>query len=394
MINNMENKQLSLLLEKFGSFVNKSELIKMTIHNKRDKSSSLKSIIITIVKIKKRDRLNFVYRHESKDIAKNYEFTEGLEIIRKALEDDFYNADIFANTENLSLVILPKGKVQLKTHEPTLPPVTTFDHDRFKERYIIPAGNIYLRELGVTNANGEVRREMSDKYKQINRYIELLEPDLNEIPLTDDYHIADMGSGKGYLTFALYDYMINHLKKQVIMTGVESRRELVQSCNAIAAQAKFAGLSFVQGTIEKVKLERIDILIALHACDTATDEAIYRGIKSHASLIVVAPCCHKQIRKAFNVANELSHVIKYGILKERQAEIVTDSLRALIMEAFGYKTKVIEFIPTEHTPKNVMITGKKVRETNPGKQQIFNNIDAIRQMFGIKKHYLEILLDI
>lgn len=132
----------------------------------------------------------------------------------------------------------------------------------------------------------------------------------------------------------------------------------------------------------------------MHACDTATDEAIYRGITSDASLIVCAPCCHKQIRKEFNVTNELRHVVKYGILKERQAEIITDSLRALILEAYGYKTKVFEFISTEHTPKNLMIVGRKVLSNNPDKEKLMETIQAIKKIYGIEKHYLETLLNI
>jgi hypothetical protein len=235
---------------------------------------------------------------------------------------------------------------------------------------------------------------MSDKYKQINKYIELLAPYLSELTVTDSLHFADMGSGKGYLTFALYDYLSNNLKINTHATGVEFREDLVWTCNSIARQAGFENLSFVKGTIEKTELEKIDILIALHACDTATDDAIFRGIQSDAELIVCAPCCHKQIRKAFNVTNELSNVTKFGILKERQAEIITDTIRAMILEAHGYKTNVFEFIPLEHTPKNVMIVGKKVRNAAPDKQGVLKNIAAIKQVFGIEKHYLETLLGI
>ncbi len=380
--------------EKLKNCIDNNELIKMIVNNRRQKSIDLKSIIVTIVKLKVGNRLNFVYRHQTKDITKNYEFEEGINILKKAMEDDFYNADIYANTQNINLIISPNGKVQLKTHEPTLQPLSTFNHDRIKERLITPIGNIYLRELKITNANWEVRREMSDKYKQINRYIELLEPELTEISLKDNYHIVDMGSGKGYLTFALYDYLTNTQKKNVAMTGVEFREELVDACNEIAKKAEYNKLTFVKGSIEKTELSQIDILIALHACDTATDDAIYRGISANAQLIVVAPCCHKQIRKEFNVTNELSNVVKYGILKERQAEIITDSLRAMLMEAFGYKTKVFEFVSTEHTPKNLLIVGRKTTDINPDKQQILSNVQKIKEIYGIDKHYLETLLKI
>lgn len=390
----MVHSNTKSFFEKLQLNVEKKALIKLQLTGKRNKLSDLKKIIVTAVEIKKGYCLNFVYRHNTKDITKNFEIAEGLEIIAKAMQNDFYNAELFATNENLSLIILPNEKAQLKTSEPTMKAPTTFTHDRVKERMIDIKENVYLRELGITNVNWEIRREMSDKYKQINQYIELLAPNLSELSLPNNYHVVDMGSGKGYLTFALYDFLSNHLHQNVRMTGVEYREDLVKICNSIAEKANFIGLSFVKGTIEKTELERIDILIALHACDTATDDAIYRGIQSEAAMIVCAPCCHKQIRNAFNVTNELSNVTKFGILKERQAEIITDTLRAMIMEAYGYKTNVFEFISLEHTPKNVMIIGRKTQKSNSDKQKLLENIAAIKKVFGIEKHYLEVLLGI
>jgi hypothetical protein len=267
--------------------------------------------------------------------------------------------------------------------------VDAFVHDRLKERIIPAHGNIYLKELGILNSNFEVRNEMNDKYLQINRYIELLAPLISETGLPDGFHVADMGSGKGYLTFALYDYLVNALGKRPVMTGVESRQELVNLCNDIAGKAAFTNLKFIPGTIQDAKLEKVDILIALHACDTATDDAIFRGITSGASLIVCAPCCHKQIRKEFRVVNELRSITKHGILEERQAEIITDGIRALILESHGYKTKVFEFISTEHTPKNLMIVGRKMPGKPAGREKSLESIRAVRELFGIRQHYLE-----
>ncbi len=388
----MENNPIGVFFGKLAQIIDSRELIKLVISNQKNKSSDLNSIIVTLAQLKRGFRLNFVYRHNTKDITKNYEFAEGIDLLKKSLAVDFNNANLFSAHKNITLVTNPAGKVKMSTQEPTLQPVTLFHHDRIKERLINPVGNIYLRELEITNANWEVRREMSDKYKQINRYIELLEPEIKELTLPADYHVVDMGSGKGYLTFALYDYLARSLGKVPVMTGVEFRPDLVKSCNQIAEKSKFDQLKFVSGTIEKVELEKINILIALHACDTATDDAIYRGITAGASLIVCAPCCHKQIRKEMNVTNELHNIVKYGILKERQAEIITDTIRAMLLEAYGYKTKVFEFISTEHTPKNVMIVGRKTGKENPARQQILNEIEAIRAVFGIGRHYLEELL--
>ena len=369
------------------------DLIKILLSGKRDEKSDLKNIIVTIVKLKKGYFLNFVYRYKTKDITKNYDEKEGVSLIKEALENDFYIADVYSNSEDINLQIKKNGKVMLKIKNPTMKETATFTHDKIKERLIKTENNIYLRELGIVNVNWEVRREMNDKYKQINKYIDLMKPYLDGL-LHDGNRIIDMGSGKGYLTFALYDFIENSLHKKVTMTGVEIRPDLVETCNDIAKKSHFNNLNFIQGTIKDTPIDNIDILIALHACDTATDDAIYRGIMSKASLIVCAPCCHKQIRREFNVTAPINNVTKFGILKERQAEIITDSIRALLLEAHGYKTNVFEFISTEHTPKNVMLVGEKTSNTNQDKQKILNDIASIKKIFGINSHYLEVLLNV
>ena len=379
--------------DRLVAIIEGKSLIKLLLSGKRNKESDLKNIIVSIVQLKKGYFLNFVYRYNTKDITKNYPEEEGVLLIKKALEKDFLNANVYSFSEDIALQIKSNGKNLMKIKKPSLNVFPAFSHDNIKDRLIKTESNIYLRELGIVNADWEVRREMSDKYKQINKYVDLMKPYLDGLSL-DGFNIADMGSGKGYLTFALYDYITNTLQKNVKMTGVELRSDLVDTCNKIAKKSGFEDLSFIQGSIKETPLNNIDILIALHACDTATDDAIYSGIASKASLIVCAPCCHKQIRKEFNVREPFDHVTKYGILKERQAEIITDSLRALLLEASGYKTNVFEFISTEHTPKNVMIVGKKTAKENHEAEKILNDIASIKKIYGIKSHYLEILLGV
>ncbi len=397
----MQNNQLSLFFEKLTAFITEKSMIKLVLSNQREVTSDLRSILIHLIEIKKGNRINFVYHYKTKDLTKNFDRDEALVIIKKSLETEFFNADLFTTGETIQLTASGRGKVRITSTRPVLTPAASFSHDRVKHRVIEPGNNIYLRELGILNSGFEVRREMNDKYQQINRYIELIAPFIAELQLETpsgcgtpsgskhEFHVADMGSGKGYLTFALYDYLTNVLGKSPAMTGVESREELVKLSNEIAGKASFDRLKFICGTISDVKLDKIDVLIALHACDTATDDAIFMGITGGASLIVCAPCCHKQVRKEFRVTNELKGVLKHGILEERQAEIITDGIRALVLEAHGYKTKVFEFISMEHTPKNVMIVGRKLPGKPAGREKIMERIRLIREMFGINQHYLE-----
>ena len=212
--------------------------------------------------------------------------------------------------------------------------------------------------------------------------------------LPPDFHIADMGSGKGYLTFALNDYLVNSLHLNPEVTGVEIRRELVDRCNEIAQKAGYDRLHFQAGSIDSAEVPDADMLIALHACDTATDDAISRGIRGGASVIICAPCCHKQIRKQMHPVNGLRAISEYGILEERQAEILTDTIRALIMEAFGYRTKVFEFISTEHTPKNVMLAGIRSKGEPTDKDKFLDQVKNLKALFNIHYHQLEKLMGI
>ena len=203
-----------------------------------------------------------------------------------------------------------------------------------------------------------------------------------------------MGAGKGYLTFALYDFLVNNLKIKADITGVEVRDDLVNKCNAIAQNVGFQNLQFEKGYITNYFLPKTDVLIALHACDTATDDAIAKGIKSQADLIICAPCCHKQVRKLMNCQTHLQSMLQFGIHNDRLAEMLTDTIRALILEANGYETSVSEFISTEHTGKNVMIIGKKRKADNMGENPSFylQQIEKLKEEFGVKFHYLEKLL--
>jgi hypothetical protein len=204
-----------------------------------------------------------------------------------------------------------------------------------------------------------------------------------------------MGSGKGYLTFALYDHLTATPVRTISVTGVEAREDLVLFCNKTAQKAGFDGLRFVRGTIDSYDAAGADLLIALHACDTATDDAIYKGIRADAKLIIVAPCCHKQIRREMEKGaadSSLEPMLRHGIFLERQAEMATDTLRALLLERHGYAVKAFEFISDSHTPKNVMIVAERKKGAAKDIDAVTRRIESFKQLLGIRFHYLETLL--
>lgn len=392
-------KSMSENKSNFISLIKKSldtlSFVKISLGNYKGKESDLNKILIKQVVIKNDLQLSFTYRYKTRDIVKNYSLNDSIEILDKYLEAfGFRIATLFTVTNNHQLEFSKKGKSILRKLKPTITSAPSIEHDHQKNRKIDTINKPYLHELGLLDKAGSIYKSAQNKYKQINHYIELLSTLLDQLPDRKMINVVDMGAGKGYLTFALYDYLTNELKRPTSVIGIEYREDLVNLCNRIADKSKFKHLQFIQGTIEDYENSNIDVLIALHACDTATDDAIYKGINNNADLIVVAPCCHKQIRRQiekYNVNNEVDFLTKYGIFLERQAEMVTDGIRSLILEYFGYKTKVFEFISDAHTPKNVLIVGAKKKQVSAEKKaDILNEIKKSKAFFGIEYHHLEI----
>jgi SAM-dependent methyltransferase len=353
----------------------------------------LKQVIIRPVELKKGLYVAFTYRYKTRDEVKNLLPDEAIEQLSVWLGSHFLQAELFTTAFDMILTYRVTGSEPTLRRRPasqTTPPDTS--HDRTKARLLDPAAP-WLHDLGITSAKGEVLAAAQDKWRQINKYLEIIQNLHKEQPLPPDASIADMGSGKGYLTFALYDYLTNVVGLRPTITGIELRSQLVEKCRKTASKAGFDGLHFVAEDIRDFQSEQLDMLIALHACDTATDLALAEGIRSKAKTIVVAPCCHRQIRNDMHTQNELAPILRHGILEERQAEIVTDGIRALLLEANGYSTAVFEFISTEHTAKNVMITAQhNPNQRAEHKTASLQKIDGIKAGFGIKSHYLEGLL--
>jgi len=376
-------------LEKLQQSIEADTFVKLTLSKPGNKMLELKNVYARVIEIKAQPTLSFTLRYPTKDVTKNHPISEGIGIIGLWLGNDFLNGDLFTTKEDISIQFNKKRQPHLFTKSPNHPITPPHLHNQPKKRFLeATENNVYLREMGITGADGQVLPTGQKKFRQINKYIEIINTLLQQSPLPPDAHIVDMGSGKGYLTFALYDYLTNHLGLSPTVIGIELRQNLVDFCNNLAQKAAFENLHFIAQDINDYQSERTDMLIALHACDTATDLAIAKGIKNQASIIVVAPCCHKQIRGQMSCQTDLQAILKHGILEERQAELITDGIRALLMEANGYKTKVFEFISTEHTGKNLMIVGTKSKPNVEALQKV----KAIKKTFGIREHYLEGLL--
>ena len=390
----MSAENIEKFIVSFVQSLDEKTFVKITLGNYKGNDKHLQRILIRLIETKKGIRLFYLYRYDTRDTAKNYDFDEGIQILRGLLGKDFYAGHLFTTDNDFQLDIGNKGKSRLNTGKPTFKSKPTLDHNR-KKRSLVDQHSFYLTALNITDDQGKIRAKQQDKWKQINKFIETLGGLFDDAGLDkqEKIRVVDMGAGKGYLTFAAYDYFKNNRGLNIKITGVDTKSELVELCNGIAESCAFEELKFVHGFIDGFELPKTDVLIALHACNTATDDAIFKGIKANAKLIVVAPCCHQEVRGQIEPPELLKNVLKYGVLLEREAESITDGLRALMLEKSGYSTKVFEFISTEHTPKNNMIVGKFT-----GKDENSSSFDAeiakIKDFFGIKTHRLESLLEV
>ncbi|HEX3557822.1 MAG TPA: SAM-dependent methyltransferase [Pyrinomonadaceae bacterium] len=367
--------------------------VKLTLSKRRGGDSDLKNLYVRPVALKKGARLSFSYRYKTRDEVKNHTVAEAVRLIRKLLGAEFLSGHLFTTVRDLQIEFNRKGESRLVRRTPTFNEPTTNEHDRRKRRDIQTAGNVYLQALGVTDRRGAVRPAMGDKLRQINRFVETVGGLFDSSPLAgrEEISIVDMGSGKGYLTFAVYDYFNHARGLRAVVRGVESRPELVELCNATARRAGFDRLNFQAGLIQDYELPATDILIALHACDTATDDALFKALKADAAIIITAPCCHKELRPQMKPPAPLRGVLRHGILLEREAESVTDSLRALLLEGAGYKVKVFEFISTEHTHKNTLIAAVKL-EGRVDTEEALSEYRALKEFYQIREQRLEQLL--
>ncbi|MBI5381594.1 MAG: SAM-dependent methyltransferase [Opitutae bacterium] len=368
-------------------------LVKLTLGKPRGADPTLHNLFVRPVVLKSGPHLCFVWRHATRDVTKNLAPAAALAQLEPLIGGDFLDAHLFTAAQTAQLQCQPDGTSRLvvKAAAPTAAPaVEAAGHDRPKQ-YLIAAESPWLRALGITNDRGQPRAEMAAKFRQIQKFAELLRDLLEQAGSHERegeaarrLRIVDMGCGKGYLTFAIAAL----LGERADVLGIESRPELVTFCNGVARTHSLANLRFAAGAIADAPLAGIDVLIALHACDTATDDALARGIQAGARLLLVAPCCQKELRPQLTAPPVLAEPLRHGIFQERQAEFVTDALRAQLLEWAGYRTKVFEFVTTEHTAKNLMIAAIKSGPAGQPDDAHAQRLRELARFYGIRRQRL------
>ena len=373
--------------------VQQQRLVALVLSKPHGAEADLVNVHVRRIVLRGQDELSFVYRYKTRDVTKNHAVDDGLQRLDDLLGSSFRHAHLRTGSQELSLLIGKRGQSRLlvrtlqgETCEPSL------EHNREKHRRL-SLDRPFLAALGVTDAQHRLIPAMSRKWRQINKFLEVFEGAWADSGLQrpQGVQIVDFGSGKGYLTFAIHDYLRGVLGVPAQVRGVELRADMVQLCSSAVDRLGLEGLHFEQGDVRHYDAGSIDVMIALHACDTATDHAIELGVRAGAAIILCAPCCHKEVRPQLLSPHPLRAILQHGVHLGQEADMVTDGLRALLLEACGYATQVFEFVSLEHTSKNKMILAVKRERPGPA-APLLAQVDEVKRFYGIRDQCLERLL--
>ena len=378
-------------LQAFQQALESQSFDRMILSQYQGELEQLEKMTFRVVMLQGQPVLSCLYRHKTQDFTKNYSLDTALDTVT-ALLAQCKQANLMTTEQELQLKKNKKKAMLTQSKNKTVTKaIEQQGHDRVKQRFV-DQDSYFLQPLGITDAKAQIIPSMARKWKQINKFVEIFSGALNHIQLPEQLRVVDFGSGKGYLTFALYDYLLKQGLNPFV-TGVELNSKMVQFCQEVANKSDFQQLDFFQGDVRTYQPERLDVMIALHACDVATDFAIHTGIRLNAEMIMCAPCCHKELRPQLKAPLVLQPMLQFGIHVGQQAEMLTDTIRALLLKAYGYETKVFEFVALEHTSKNKMILATKRKDYQAPDVAVLAQIQALKEMYGIQKHSLELLLN-
>lgn len=369
----------------------KEEIIKVVISNKSNKNFEYNKITI-MLKENNNKKYYQIEKYTDKQVFhENIDADVLSDKILDYVSSDFKQVSAWSNLTNFEVKISKKGKVLLSKKKGDNAKFVSKGHNKEKN-YILKEGMIIepLIDLGVFTKEGKVINSKYDKYKQINRFVEIIDDEIKK----NDYKeltILDFGCGKSYLTFVLYYYFVEIKKINVKMIGLDLKADVIKKCNDIAKRYNYENLHFELGDINGFKYNnKVDMVITLHACDTATDYALYNAIKWNTKMIFSVPCCQHEFNAQIKT-EKLSILTKYGIVQERIAALMTDSVRANLLECIGYRTQLLEFIDIAHSPKNILIRASKSNIPKDKKEKALNEVRNLMEQFNLNPTLFNLL---
>lgn len=381
-------------VDRFSASLRDASFVRLVLSSPTPAAAPRTRILARLIDVRGEPLLSLTEREPRRDLTRNLPLAAAADWLRGELGASFQAALLGTRTRDWQLTLAPNRPARLASHPPASrePPVRA--HDRPKPNPLGPApSQDWMQALGLVDAAGRVLPSRAAKHRQVLRYAEILGHLARDAAWARGSmpRVADMGCGRGYLTFAVWHLFRRQLGLAAEVRGVEARPELAAEAEHTARRLGLEGLEFAAGTIADTPLDRLDVLIALHACNTATDDALRRGIGLGCRLIVVAPCCHQEVRPQLGRPDPLGPVLRHGLMAERLAEWVTDGLRALVLEWAGYQVKLVEFFDSEHTPKNLLLAAVRAGApfTDPAAR---DRALALMRFFGLGRHALDSVL--
>jgi len=371
----------------------KDDVIKLVISNKTNKSFEYNKIAINLKESNSKMYYQIEKYTDKQVFHENIDMDVLEERIIEYVEPNYKQISAWSNSASFEVKISKKGKVLLSKKQSDNKKTLSKAHNKEKN-YILKEGMIIepLIDLGVFTKDGKVVNSKYDKYKQINRFVEIIDDEIKK----NDYKeltVLDFGCGKSYLTFVLYYYLVEVKNIKVNMIGLDLKADVIKKCNDIAKSYNYENLHFELGDINGFKYNnKVDMVITLHACDTATDYALYNAIKWNAKLIFSVPCCQHEFNAQMKT-DSLSILTKYGIVQERIAALMTDSVRANLLEGIGYKTQLLEFIDIAHSPKNILIRASKSNISKDKREKALLEVRNLINQFNFNPTLYNLLKD-
>jgi SAM-dependent methyltransferase len=367
------------------------KIIKLVVSNKVNKDIEYNKITFML----KEDGIKQYYQIEKYTDKQVFHENIDISILEEKLLEyvsgRYKQVDAWSNITTFELKVSKKGKVYLGTKKSDNEGLGNKSHNNEKN-YILKEGMIIepLIDLGIFTKDGKVVNSKYDKYKQINRFVEIIDDEIKKNDY-NDLTILDFGCGKSYLTFVLYYYFVKIKKINVKMIGLDLKEDVISKCNDIAKRYNYENLHFELGDINGFKYEnKVDMVITLHACDTATDYALYNAVKWNSRMIFSVPCCQHELNSQFR-SESLSILTKYVIVQERVAALMTDAIRANLLECVGYKTQLLEFIDISHSPKNILIRATKANILKDKKEKSLVEVNNLMNNFNLNSTFYNLL---
>ena len=380
-------------LQKIISEIANDKVIKVVISNKLSKENLYNKIIIEL-KEKKSEEYYQIEKFTDKQVFhENIKSNELEKKLYSLIANKYKQVNIWNENSTCEIKISKKGKIFFTKKNSDNSKVINKNHNKQKN-YILKEGMIIepLIDLGVFTKEGKVINSKYDKYKQINRFIEIIDDEIKKSNF-DKITVLDFGCGKSYLTFVLYYYLVEIKKIDATIIGLDLKQDVIKKCNDIAKKYGYSKLSFELGDINGYKYtDKVDMVLTLHACDTATDYALYNAINWNAKLIFSVPCCQHEFNEQFKT-EEFSVLSKYGIVKERVSALMTDAVRGNLLEVMGYRTQLLEFIDIAHSPKNILIRAAKETIKEEAKNKALTEVESLMKEFNLKPTLYKLLRD-